>query len=437
LVAAAALFFLSGAQVRAQVTTPSPSPSPSPSPASETTELTLGNDESPPSKEIRKDGPVHYIFPEIAPNVTTLDTKLFKFRVGFAFIQDYTFISQDDGSRSQVGRQGGLGDLRSGRILLSGAIKFKKPWTYYAAFDYHEKRKSSDEDIFDVTDYSLTIPLWKNARVTVGKEKEPFIYEMVGDAAFLPQQERILNPFFASRNRGIKYSDNFLKDRIAVSVGIFNDWKTEKVKFSDGGIKVSGRLTGLPVVRKDGHEYLHLGVGLRYNGASSKGLLRFKGRPESNVISNYVDTGDLAAGHAKELAFEALYTNGSYSVLSEYVHAWVSSPVMQNPSFSGFYVTGSYVITGENRPYDRKAAFARRIIPKSRWGAVEVVGRYSHVNLDDKSVKGGTLDKYYAGVNWWTSPQWHIGMGYGFSDLNRSNTIGHTNALQIRMQWIY
>ena len=380
---------------------------------------------------------MHYVFPDLAPNVTTLDTKLFKFRVGFAMIQDYTFISQDDASRSQVGRQGGLGDLRSGRIILTGAIKFKKPWTYYAAYDYHEHRKSSSDDIFDVFDYFLTIPLWKEARISIGKQKEPFIYEMDGDAAFLPQQERILNPFFASRNRGIKYSDNFLKDRVALSVGIFNDWKTQKVKFSDGGTQVSGRFTGLPVARKDGREYLHLGVAARYLGASSTGKLRFKGRPESNVIDNYTDTGDIVAGHATELAFEALYTNGPYSVLSEYVHAWVSSTAAQNPSFSGFYVIGSYVLTGENRPYDRKVAFARRIIPKSRWGAVEIVGRYSHVDLDDKLAKGGTLNKLYFGANWWASVQWHLGIGYGFSDLNRFNTIGHTNALLLRLQWIY
>jgi phosphate-selective porin OprO and OprP len=439
LVAVATLFFLLGSQAFAQTVKPSPSPSPSPTPASDpqTTELTLGNDESPPSEETRPAKPVHYVFPELAPNLTTLDTKAFKFRVGFAPLLDYTFISQDAGSRSQVGRQGGLGDIRSARIMLSGQIKFKKPWTYYAAYDYHENRKSSADKIFDVTDYSLTIPLWKNARITIGKLKESFIYEMVGDAAFLPHQERILNPFFASRNRGIKYSDNFLKDRIALNVGVFNDWISEKVKFSDGGIKVSGRLTGLPLVSKDGREYLHLGVGLRYSGASSKGLLRFKGRPESNIIDNYVDTGDLTAGHAKELGLEALYTNGPYSVLSEYAHAWVSSPLMQNPGFSGFYVTGSYVITGENRPYDRKVAYARRIVPKSRWGAVEVVGRYSHVDLDDKLVKGGTLNKLYVGANWWASLQWKLGIGYGFADLNRSSTTGHTNALQLRMQWIY
>ena len=97
--------------------------------------------------------------------------------------------------------------------------------------------------------------------------------------------------------------------------------------------------------------------------------------------------------------------------MSEFVHAWVSSPVTQNPAFNGFYVTGSYVLTGESRPYDRKVAYARRIIPKSRWGALEVVGRYSHVDLDDKLVKGGTLNKLYFGMNWWASVQWKLGIG--------------------------
>lgn len=35
-------------------------------------------------------------------------------------------------------------------------------------------------------------------------------------------------------------------------------------------------------------EFLHLGVGFRYLGADD-GKLRYKGRPESNVIDNYVD----------------------------------------------------------------------------------------------------------------------------------------------------
>ena len=41
-----------------------------------------------------------------------------------------------------------------------------------------------------------------------------------------------------------------------------------------------------------------------------------------------------------------------------------------DPTLDGWYVTGSWVLTGEHRPYDRKAGYARRILPQGRWGAV-------------------------------------------------------------------
>ena len=61
----------------------------------------------------------------------------------------------------------------------------------------------------------------------------------------------------------------------------------------------------------------------------------------------------------------------------------VNSSAKGNPEFNGSYITGSYVLTGENRPYDKRVGYARRIIPKSRWGAVELVGRFGYVDLDD------------------------------------------------------
>ncbi len=126
----------------------------------------------------------------------------------------------------------------------------------------------------------------------------------------------------------------------------------------------------------------------RYNGADA-GKMRFRGRPESNVTDYYVDTGNFAAKYANELAFESLYDRGSFSVLTEYVKAWVASPQSGNPSFSGSYIVGSYVLTGEPRPYDKLVGYARRVIPKSRWGAVEVVGRFGYLDIDDTLVKGG------------------------------------------------
>jgi len=406
------------------------SPTPSPSPST----TTVGTDEGEPH-EIKPE-PVRYVLPDLAPDVTTINTKAFSLRFGFVPLVDYTFNGQDDESRAQLGPQESVGDLRSGRFTFSGAFKFKKRWTYLVSVDINEKPTATSPAAFNVIDYNLTIPLWKKARITIGKQKEPFVYEMVGDAAYLPQQERILSPFFVSREVGIKYSDNFLNDRMSVSVGIYNTWEVRKVKFSEGGTQVAGRLTGLVLTTRDGREYLHVGGAYRYYGDDS-GFVRFRGRNESNVNDNYVDTGNIKAKHANEMSLEALYSKGRYSVLTEYVHAWVNSAETRNPGFNGFYVTGSWVLTGEHRPYDRKAAYSRRMVPKSRWGAVEAVARYSYLDLDDSLVRGGRLNKVYFGMNWWASLQWKFGFGYGNSTLDRFNTVGHTKSLLLRAQWIY
>jgi hypothetical protein len=72
----------------AQVADLSPSPaaaaSPSPSPGLVT--RTIGHDESPPIEYTVPH--VRYFFPDLADNVTTLETRLFKFRVGFAMLPD-------------------------------------------------------------------------------------------------------------------------------------------------------------------------------------------------------------------------------------------------------------------------------------------------------------------------------------------------------------
>ena len=41
------------------------------------------------------------------------------------------------------------------------------------------------------------------------EQEETYNYEMVGDAANLPQQERVLTPFFVSRNIGLKINHVF------------------------------------------------------------------------------------------------------------------------------------------------------------------------------------------------------------------------------------
>jgi phosphate-selective porin OprO/OprP len=124
-------------------------------------------------------------------------------------------------------------------------------------------------------------------------------------------------------------------------------------------------------------------------------------------------------------------------LLAEYVRSDLSTRDRTDPTLSGWYVTGSWVLTGEHRPYDRKAGYARRILPARRWGAVELVGRYGRVDLDDRSVQGGTMAGWWTGVNWWATRRFKASAGYGNIDLERFDLDGNTQTLLLRLQWIY
>lgn len=224
-----------------------------------------------------------YLLPDIDPKFLTYDGRVFSIKAGVALLYDYTFLSQDSASREQVGIQHDAADLRAGRVMLTGQIKFRRPWSYTLAADYNEGRQPEDR-LFDGLDAYVTTPLWGDTRVSIGKQKEPFIYEMAGDAANLPQHERILSPFFVSRSVGVKVADTFLDKRMTWSAGWFNDWFLDHRPFQQNGNDFAARVTGLPVMSADGARYLHLAIGARYTGATD-GTLRLKGAPSPTSLA--------------------------------------------------------------------------------------------------------------------------------------------------------
>jgi phosphate-selective porin OprO/OprP len=158
---------------------------------------------------------------------------------------------------------------------------------------------------------------------------------------------------------------------------------------------------------------------------------------EANASDNFVDTGSFTAAHAWHLGLEALWNEGPLSVLAEYNRAWVDSPASGDPEFSGYYVTASWVLTGEHRSYDRTVAYARRVMPKDRWGAPELVARFSHVDLNDGVVQGGRFDKTYVGLNWWATQHWKLGLGWGHTWLYRFGTTGVMDSGLLRFQFVH
>jgi phosphate-selective porin len=400
------------------------------------------SDLTPESAHLVKDSS-EYAVPQVVSDATLQSMRYQdsrdRFSVKFGLVimpADYTTFDQDADSKTQVGNQQDEFEARSLRLMARGHFELFRKWNYVLSYEYKGFDQSSTAD-WNATDIKVATELGPRlGTLALGKIKEPYAYEMVGDAANLPHHERLLSPFFVSRNVGVQLSNSVLDGRATWAVGVYNDWLLKDTSFSDAGNDFAARLTALPVWSSEGTTYLHVAASARYYGAAGD-QLRYRGKPASNVADDFVDTGRLAGDHAWHTGLEALCNVGGYSLLAEYVRADLSTRDGSDPTLDGYYVTAGWVLTGEHRPYDRKAGYARRVLPSGRWGAVELIGRVGRVDLDDGTVRGGTMDGWWAGVNWWGSGRFKTSVGYGNIDLDRFGVNGNTKTLLTRLQWIY
>jgi phosphate-selective porin OprO/OprP len=376
----------------------------------------------------------HYVLPDIDTTALDYDAERYVLRPIIAILGDYTFFAQDDVSLAQVGEQEDTPDLRAGRLGLLVRAKGEKRWEGFVAVDYQEKR-NRDDAVFQLYDLRFRIP-FDRVNLDIGKQKQPFVYEMVGLSLVSPQQERILSPFFVTRSIGVQASGPAAGDRMTWAVGWFNDWLETDASFSDNTNDYVARVTGLVKVSPDNFDFLHVGLGLRRVGPDA-GMIRMSGRPESNVADRYLDTGEFAADYTGEVSLEAVWDRGPVALIAEHVVARTEAPVSGNPRFSGSYLTVSWMVTGDSRRYNRATGHAVPVAPRGQRGAIELVARYSHVDLTDAAIDGGVLDKWHIGANWWASRQWKAGVSYGDADLDKNEIRGNTEMLLFRMQWFY
>ncbi len=400
------------------------------------------SDLTPESEHLARDAS-HYGWPDVydkhLESVHVEDQKdRFSIKFGLAMLAgDYTSFDQDAASKLQVGNQFDEFEARSLRLMMRGHFELFRRWNYKISYEYNGFDKDPHEGDWAASDFNVSTELGPVAgTLTIGKMKVPHSYELVGDAANLPHHERFLSPFYRSRNVGVQLGNTFLEQRATWAAGWYNDWLVEDEAFSDAGNDFALRLTALPVWAEDGARYLHVGASLRYYGAD-EGQLRYRGRPASNVADYYVDTGNIAGDHAWHGGLEVLWNVNGYSLLGEYITADLRTRDGSNPRLDGYYLTAGWVLSGEHRPYDQKAGYARRVLPQGRWGAVELIARYGLVDLDDGLARGGTMEGWWAGVNWWATRRWKFSVGYGDIDLERFEVTGNTKTLLSRVQWIY
>lgn len=162
--------------------------------------------------------------------------------------------------------------------------------------------------------------------------------------------------------------------------------------------------------------------------ASSGFAVRLRDTPELRVDgTQFIDTGSIPAHDAGTLGVEAAAQKGPLFVEGEYERIHVDrADGIASPSFSGFYVEGSWLLTGGQRLYNAATAafdapsIARPFsLQRHDWGAWELAVRYSDADLNFNAgapgtapaadaIRGGDQRIVSVGLNWYPNPVLHL-----------------------------
>jgi phosphate-selective porin OprO/OprP len=160
-----------------------------------------------------------------------------------------------------------------------------------------------------------------------------------------------------------------------------------------------------------------------------------------NTGARLVSTGALNAANVSQwglegaLEWQSLYTQAGYFGYSVDQRA-----ALPSYNFDGWYAEALFVLTGESRPYNSATASftnPRPRIPFSfsggGWGAWEVAGRYSDLNLNDNAgtlghalppdgLRGGGQRIWTAGLNWYPNNALKFELQYQNVNISRIGT---------------
>jgi phosphate-selective porin OprO/OprP len=251
-----------------------------------------------------------------------------------------------------------------------------------------------------------------------GHMKEPFSLENLTSSTHTAFMERSLPTmaFSPGRNFGAVAVGN-RGGALTWSFGYFLntgslsfDGQSKDQLSAGNGIDLAIRITDLVQYQDDGRRLTHLGFSWSHgfrDGDREDPNAQLRTRPESFLTDvRLVDTGNLVNHRRDLVAIEAAWVNGPLSFQGEYFHAFIEST--ENFDFGGWYLSGSYVLTGETREYRKTGGVFGEIKPvrsfhpsTGGWGALELALRYSSVDLNDKNVRGGKERNITVGLNWY------------------------------------
>ena len=363
-------------------------------------------------------------------NFQTAD-KNFHLKVGGRIMYDMVFPDADDDVEAKSGDFVALSGFRRLRVEMEGTL-FKNIF-YKNVLDFSDSAYAYKDNLIGISG----LPVVGNFQV--GVFKEPVGLEELTSSKYISFTERSIatNAFAPAHSHGFQFNDAHYDGDLTWAVGDFWDGGTGAARI---GHAFTGRVTGVPFKDKESASLLHLGLSAQMRDPVSH-TDRFRARPETPFTPRTLDTGTIGVDSESIFGLEAAFVRGPFSIQGEVYRAAVDgyAATDADPDFCGYYLSGSYFLTGESRPY-KNGSFGRvkpktAIEAESMGGAWEIALRYAKVDLDDDGVQGGVASDWTLGLNWYLNTNTRIMLNYVLHDVRwDSDTDGTVQSFVIRFQ---
>jgi phosphate-selective porin OprO/OprP len=408
---------------------------------------------------------------------------------GFTQLDDYSLF-QDPKNKATVGTgQNGVGFRRARVAIVGNVAEFT---SYMVEVDFASAGRPSFYDVWAEQD---NLPML--GAVRAGQFLQPFSVDAMSGFRNLPFLERSLpfTAFVPFRRVGAMAANASADQRTYWAYSVFKTGGYNGAPLGDsrfatdignqGGYSFSTRITHLMYYDEPANDRYLWDVGISYDfsamtaapgstaGAPSVPFYQSRTGPEFGPLGdgldtapatfgpvsyaganitppNYIDTGRYQASSFNLIGAETVYQSGPLSFQSEFMATEVNS-VVGPIWYTGAYGEVMYRLTGEHRGYDKRLASLKNVTPYTEfislrhrgiagWGAFEVAGRLSYVDLrNPASLTGhylsstnnsgnGTLTDTTLGVTWWLNAHTKLQANWIHAMLDNTSTVAHTTS---------
>lgn len=258
----------------------------------------------------------------------------------------------------------------------------------------------------------------ENTSIKVGNFIAPFSGEDMMSSNDIKLMERSLASSLAPNfltGGAVAYKG----DQWSISAGYFGDpLDQDPLRVTDKGESWVARLVWAPI--KEKRRVVHLAAAIENRQLNDQEVSKVSAAPEFGLSGvSLLKTGRQAEVTSyTNYNAEAAFMQGPFLLKGQYISRANDASAIGDPTYSGASVEAAWVVTGERQRYSVSGGTFGGIRPRGKFGAVELVARYSTLDLNDGLVTGGEQTNWSGGVNWYITRNLRLMGNYVRADTN-------------------